>query len=145
MKAIHLNFQREQKCVASISHCPNVIPAMLMTVLSCPFVRRNGVFNEESGQLDIELTVEKRNMFSVSYKNVIGASRVSWRIMSSIEQKETLTEMMTAETGTYRWMAPKLYSTVTLRHEEEKALQSQGRCVQFCYSFMGTVDKSYAI
>eukprot|EP00250_Pteridium_aquilinum_P016127 c22957_g2_i1 orf=775-1974(+) len=32
----------------------------------------------------------------------------------------TLTEMMTAETGTYRWMAPELYSTVTLRHGEKK-------------------------
>ena len=39
-------------------------------------------------KLDIKLTVKKRNMFSVSYKNVIGASRASWRIMSSIEQKE---------------------------------------------------------
>jgi serine/threonine protein kinase len=28
--------------------------------------------------------------------------------------------MMTAETGTYRWMAPELYSTVTLRHGEKK-------------------------
>ncbi|KAH7435304.1 hypothetical protein KP509_06G058900 [Ceratopteris richardii] len=32
----------------------------------------------------------------------------------------TVTEMMTAETGTYRWMAPELYSTVTLRHGEKK-------------------------
>lgn len=32
----------------------------------------------------------------------------------------TLTEMMTAETGTYRWMAPELYSTVTMRHGEKK-------------------------
>jgi serine/threonine protein kinase len=37
-----------------------------------------------------------------------------------LAREETLTEMMTAETGTYRWMAPKLYSTVTLRHEEKK-------------------------
>ncbi|KAE8124317.1 hypothetical protein FH972_019215 [Carpinus fangiana] len=28
--------------------------------------------------------------------------------------------MMTAETGTYRWMAPELYSTVTLRQGEKK-------------------------
>ncbi|KAM1209667.1 hypothetical protein EV1_015235 [Malus domestica] len=28
--------------------------------------------------------------------------------------------MMTAETGTYRWMAPELYSTVTLRQGEGK-------------------------
>ncbi|CAL0323590.1 unnamed protein product [Lupinus luteus] len=38
--------------------------------------------------LDVELTVEERNLLSVSYKNVIGARRASWRILSSIEQKE---------------------------------------------------------
>ncbi|KAL5860918.1 hypothetical protein ACOSQ4_002214 [Xanthoceras sorbifolium] len=37
---------------------------------------------------DVELTVEERNLFSVGYKNVIGARRASWRILSSIEQKE---------------------------------------------------------
>eukprot|EP00249_Psilotum_nudum_P020290 c27638_g3_i3 orf=573-1712(+) len=37
-----------------------------------------------------------------------------------LAREETLTEMMTAETGTYRWMAPELYSTVTLRHGDKK-------------------------
>ncbi|KAL2922914.1 14-3-3-like protein, partial [Bienertia sinuspersici] len=36
----------------------------------------------------VELTVEERNLLSVTYKNVIGARRASWRIISSIEQKE---------------------------------------------------------
>ncbi|KNA15545.1 hypothetical protein SOVF_097310 [Spinacia oleracea] len=35
-----------------------------------------------------ELTVEERNLLSVAYKNVVGARRASWRIISSIEQKE---------------------------------------------------------
>jgi 14-3-3 protein epsilon len=35
-----------------------------------------------------ELTVEERNLLSVAYKNVIGARRASWRIVSSVEQKE---------------------------------------------------------
>ncbi|XP_013401221.1 14-3-3 protein epsilon [Lingula anatina] len=39
-------------------------------------------------KLKEELTVEERNLLSVAYKNVIGARRASWRIISSIEQKE---------------------------------------------------------
>ncbi|KAK4722420.1 hypothetical protein R3W88_012653 [Solanum pinnatisectum] len=39
-------------------------------------------------KMDVELTVEERNLVSVGYKNVIGARRASWRILSSIEQKE---------------------------------------------------------
>ncbi|KAJ0987204.1 hypothetical protein J5N97_005560 [Dioscorea zingiberensis] len=35
-----------------------------------------------------ELTVEERNLLSVAYKNVVGAHRASWRVISSIEQKE---------------------------------------------------------
>jgi len=38
--------------------------------------------------MDVELTVEERNLLSVAYKNVIGARRASWRIISSIEQRE---------------------------------------------------------
>jgi len=38
--------------------------------------------------LDVELTVEERNLLSVAYKNVIGTRRSSWRVLSSVEQKE---------------------------------------------------------
>ena len=37
---------------------------------------------------DTELTVEERNLLSVAYKNVIGARRASWRIVSAYEAKE---------------------------------------------------------
>ena len=40
---------------------------------------------EEGG--DTELTNEERNLLSVAYKNVVGARRSSWRVISSIEQK----------------------------------------------------------
>jgi len=36
---------------------------------------------------DTELTNEERNLLSVAYKNVVGARRSSWRVISSIEQK----------------------------------------------------------
>ncbi|XP_058750161.1 14-3-3-like protein C [Vicia villosa] len=39
-------------------------------------------------KLDVELTVEERNLLSVGYKNVVGAHRASWRILSSIEHRE---------------------------------------------------------
>ena len=38
--------------------------------------------------LDRELTSEERNLFSVGYKNVIGAAHASWRIVSSVEERE---------------------------------------------------------
>ncbi|KAJ8427766.1 hypothetical protein Cgig2_010615 [Carnegiea gigantea] len=37
-----------------------------------------------------------------------------------LAREETLTKMMTAETGTYHWMAPELYSTVTLQQGKKK-------------------------
>ena len=39
-------------------------------------------------QIGGELTVDERNLLSVAYKNVVGTRRASWRIISSIEQKE---------------------------------------------------------
>lgn len=43
---------------------------------------------KEVAELDQELTIEERNLLSVAYKNIIGARRASWRIVSSIESKE---------------------------------------------------------
>ncbi|GAA6018155.1 hypothetical protein JCM11491_003338 [Sporobolomyces phaffii] len=61
-----------------------------MARLSEQAERYDEMVNEmkEVAKLGTELTVEERNLLSVSYKNVIGARRASWRIISSIEQKE---------------------------------------------------------
>merc|ERR1712057_90707 len=39
-------------------------------------------------QSNQELSVEERNLISVAYKNAVGSRRASWRIISSVEQKE---------------------------------------------------------
>jgi len=45
-------------------------------------------FMKAVAKLDGGLNVEERNLLSVAYKNVIGARRASWRIISNIEEKE---------------------------------------------------------
>ena len=42
----------------------------------------------ELAKLNLELSVEERNLLSVGYKNLIGARRSSWRILTSIHTKE---------------------------------------------------------
>jgi len=46
-------------------------------------------------ELGAELTNEERNLLSVAYKNVVGARRSSWRVISSIEQKTEGSEKKT--------------------------------------------------
>ena len=52
------------------------------------FVTEMVSYMKDVASLGVELTVEERNLLSVAYKNVIGAKRSAWRIVSSIEQKE---------------------------------------------------------
>jgi len=49
-----------------------------------------------------ELSNEERNLLSVAYKNVVGARRSSWRVISSIEQKTEGNERRQAMTREYR-------------------------------------------
>jgi len=41
------------------------------------------------GKSGSELSVEERNLLSVAYKNAVGSRRAAWRIITSVEQKET--------------------------------------------------------
>jgi len=53
----------------------------------------------ESGS---ELSNEERNLLSVAYKNVVGARRSSWRVISSIEQKTEGSERKQTMAREYR-------------------------------------------
>ena len=44
---------------------------------------------KEVTEEDGKLSSEERNLLSVAYKNVVGARRSAWRVISSIEQKAT--------------------------------------------------------
>ena len=60
-----------------------------------PFTRRRRNFRYDDmanamkkvTESSTELSNEERNLLSVAYKNVVGARRSSWRVVSSIEQK----------------------------------------------------------
>ena len=91
--------------------------------------------------LDVELTVEERNLLSVAYKNVIGARRASWRIVSSIEQKEenkaaedklklirTYREKVRARAGA--WREFQLRQNPLPRSEKGMKRDSLGICMQ---------------
>ena len=45
-------------------------------------------FMEEFTKDSSSLSAEERNLLSVAFKNVVGARRSSWRVISSLEQKE---------------------------------------------------------
>lgn len=53
-------------------------------------------------ELGSELSNEERNLLSVAYKNVVGARRSSWRVISSIEQKTEGNERKQAMAKEYR-------------------------------------------
>ncbi|XP_071941776.1 14-3-3 protein beta/alpha-like [Antedon mediterranea] len=47
---------------------------------------------DENSEKNISLSNDERNLLSVAYKNVVGARRSSWRVISSIEGKSDVME-----------------------------------------------------
>lgn len=82
-----------------------------------------------SNTVDDELTVEERTLLAVAFKNVIGARRASWRVVSAIESKGLFSSsngddsVATASTIT------------TYRQKIEREL------TEFCSDILTTVDK----
>ncbi|CAD6256246.1 unnamed protein product [Miscanthus lutarioriparius] len=46
-------------------------------------------FMKNLARMDVDMSAEERHLFSVGFKNTIGAKRASWRIICSHEQKAT--------------------------------------------------------
>jgi len=46
-------------------------------------------YMESVGNSADELSVEERNLLSVAYKNAVGSRRAAWRIITSVQEKET--------------------------------------------------------
>ncbi|KAJ7989150.1 hypothetical protein DPEC_G00316530 [Dallia pectoralis] len=57
---------------------------------------------KEVTEQGIELTNEERNLLSVAYKNVVGARRSAWRVISSIGQKTEESDKKLAMVKEYR-------------------------------------------
>lgn len=69
-----------------------------------------------------KLTDEQRNLLSVAFKNVVGARRSAWRIISSIQQKEQ-------DRGDAQGLAGKLAS----KYREEIEQELEERCTEVLY------------
>lgn len=50
-----------------------------------------------------DLSSEERNLLSVAYKNIVGARRSSWRVISSIEGKANTEDNKKRMTEAYRY------------------------------------------
>ncbi|VAI58023.1 unnamed protein product [Triticum turgidum subsp. durum] len=96
---------QHKNLVKFIGACLEPVMVVVTELLVGGSLHAHGIIHRDLKPENLLLTADQRTVKLVD----LGLAR-----------EETLTEMMTAETGTYRWMAPELYSTVTLRHGEKK-------------------------
>uniref|UniRef100_A0A2K5NTB9 14-3-3 domain-containing protein n=1 Tax=Cercocebus atys TaxID=9531 RepID=A0A2K5NTB9_CERAT len=99
--------------------------------------------------MDVELTVEEINLLSIAYKNVIGARRASWRIISSIEQKEEKEEDKLKIIWEYRQMIEtelKLLCCDVLDVLDKNLIPAAntGESKVFCYKMKGDYHRYLA-
>ena len=87
----------------------------LIAIVTCHIVHCVESFVQIACQVtscEEELSNEERNLLSVAYKNVVGARRSSWRVISSIEQKIEGSERKQAMAREYREKIEKELSEV---------------------------------
>ncbi|XP_037418929.1 putative 14-3-3-like protein GF14-H [Triticum dicoccoides] len=59
-------------------------------------------FMKKLARMDVDMSAKERHLFSVGFKNTIGARRASWRILSSLEQKVAVGEQAGQMISVYR-------------------------------------------
>ncbi|KAF3856823.1 hypothetical protein F7725_017546 [Dissostichus mawsoni] len=73
-----------------------------------------------------ELSNEERNLLSVAYKNVVGARRSSWRVISSIEQKTDGNDKKQQMAREYRSARKFLIANATMAESKVFYLKMKG-------------------
>ncbi|KAD4889031.1 hypothetical protein E3N88_21104 [Mikania micrantha] len=109
-----------------IGACKEPIMVIVTEILTGGSLRKY-MLNKRPDSLDLHVAVENL---------VLTKDQRTLKLVDfGLAREETVTEMMTAETGTYRWMAPELYSTVTLRQGEKKHYNQKVDAYSFAIVF----------
>lgn len=77
-----------------------------------------------AAESNYELTLDERNLLSVAYKNAVGARRASWRVITSLHQKDKVN-----------------YTPKILKVIEENKIQVEKELSQICNEILELLDK----
>ena len=89
----------------------------------------------------VELTNEERNLLSVAYKNVVGARRSSWRVISSIEQKTEGNERKQTLAKAYREKIEQELKNVCAEVLVSAELKAKGETSIFFFLVYQQIDR----